>query len=127
MQTKLSQKKIYDILNSPLICVFAKTQERLFSKHERFGRDFSKDPLITKWDAEHKINLFGHSFGGVTVRLLAHLMAEGSQEERDAIPPDELSPLFKGGHMSLQGGLTIKNPGLLEFYVTHMNMINCLE
>ncbi len=117
MQTKLVQKKIYDILNSPLICVFAKIQERLFSK----------DPLIAKWDAEHKINLFGHSFGGVTVRLLAHLMAEGSQEERDATPPDELSPLFKGGHMSLQGGLTIKNPGLLEFYVTHMNMINCLE
>ena len=66
--------------------------------HERFGRVFSKDPLITKWDAEHKINLFGHSFGGVTVRLLAHLMAEGSQEERDATSSEDLSPLFKGGH-----------------------------
>jgi len=66
--------------------------------HERFGRDFSKEPLISQWDSEHKINLLGHSFGGVTVRLLAHLMAEGSKAERDLTPEDELSPLFAGGH-----------------------------
>nr|MCR4939757.1 hypothetical protein [Treponemataceae bacterium] len=61
--------------------------------HERFGRDFSKDPLIPRWDQEHKINLLGHSFGGVTVRLLAHLMAEGSKAEQEATPAEELSPL----------------------------------
>ena len=66
--------------------------------HERFGRDFSKEPLIKQWDSEHKINLFGHSFGGVTVRLLAHLMAEGSEAERNATAENELSPLFAGGH-----------------------------
>ncbi|MCR4735246.1 MAG: hypothetical protein K5829_09615 [Treponema sp.] len=66
--------------------------------HERFGPDFSKEPLIPQWDSEHKINLLGHSFGGVTVRLLAHLMAEGSEAERNASPEDELSPLFAGGH-----------------------------
>ncbi len=66
--------------------------------HERFGRDFSKEPLISQWDAEHKINILGHSFGGVTVRLLAHLMAEGSEAERNATSPEELSPLFAGGH-----------------------------
>lgn len=66
--------------------------------HERFGRDFSADPLIKNWDSGHKVNLFGHSFGGVTIRLLAHLMENGSQAEIDATPADELSPLFAGGH-----------------------------
>ncbi|MBO4704253.1 MAG: hypothetical protein J5647_00760 [Spirochaetaceae bacterium] len=66
--------------------------------HERFGRDFSKKPLIPEWDENHKINLLGHSFGGVTVRLLAHLMAEGSKAERITTPEEDLSPLFKGGH-----------------------------
>lgn len=66
--------------------------------HPRYGRDFSKDPLIPQWDENHKINILGHSFGGVTVRLLAHLMAEGSPAEQEATPADELSPLFAGGH-----------------------------
>jgi len=66
--------------------------------HPRFGRDFSKEPLIPQWDQEHKINLLGHSFGGVTVRLLAHLMAEGSEAEKAVTPAKELSPLFAGGH-----------------------------
>ncbi len=66
--------------------------------HERFGRDFSKEPLIPAWDSENKINILGHSFGGVTVRLLAHLMANGSEVERNATEADDLSPLFAGGH-----------------------------
>ena len=66
--------------------------------HERFGKDFSKEPLVPRWSKEHKLNLLGHSFGGVTIRLLAHLMAEGSQAERDATPEGQLSPLFAGGH-----------------------------
>jgi len=66
--------------------------------HERFGRDFSKEPLITQWDEENKINLLGHSFGGVTVRLLAHLMANGSEAERAVTDKDDLSPLFAGGY-----------------------------
>lgn len=66
--------------------------------HPRYGRDFSKDPLISQWDENHKINILGHSFGGVTVRLLAHLMAEGAPAEQEATPAGELSPLFAGGH-----------------------------
>ena len=66
--------------------------------HDRYGRDFSKDPLIPVWDSENKINLLGHSFGGVTVRLLAHLMAYGSEAEINATYPEDLSPLFAGGH-----------------------------
>ena len=66
--------------------------------HKRYGKDFSKKRLIPVWDEENKINLLGHSFGGVTVRLLAHLMSEGSEAERNATSPEELSPLFAGGH-----------------------------
>lgn len=66
--------------------------------HERFGKDFSKDPLIKNWDSKNKINLLGHSFGGVTVRLLTHLMANGAPSEIAVTPENELSPLFKGGH-----------------------------
>ena len=68
------------------------------TNHPRYGRDFSKEPLIPVWDENHPINILGHSFGGVTVRLLAHLMAQGSQAEIEATPADELSQLFAGGH-----------------------------
>lgn len=66
-------------------------------KHKRFGRDFSAEPLIDKWDSENKINLLGHSFGGATVRLLCELMANGSEAEMNATDKDEISPLFTGG------------------------------
>lgn len=35
--------------------------------HERFGRDFSKEPLIEDFE-DSQIVLIGHSFGGATVR-----------------------------------------------------------
>jgi len=66
-------------------------------RHERYGTDYSEEPLVEIWDSEHKINLLGHSFGGATVRLLSELMANGSEEERDATESDDLSPLFAGG------------------------------
>lgn len=65
--------------------------------HERFGKDFSKKPLIDSWSSEDKINLLGHSFGGVTVRLMAELMANGSEEEMAATDKGDISPLFTGG------------------------------
>ena len=65
--------------------------------HERFGRDFSSEPLITNWNAENKINIIGHSFGGATVRMFAHLLACGSEAERNATDADDLSPFFAGG------------------------------
>lgn len=64
--------------------------------HARYGRTYNQ-PIIDQWDSEHKINLVGHSFGGVTIRLLVQLLAEGSEEERAATPENELSPLFIGG------------------------------
>lgn len=65
--------------------------------HERYGRNFMGQPLIPTWDEDTRLVLIGHSFGGVTVRLLSELLTNGSQAERDATPADELSPLFQGG------------------------------
>ena len=71
-------------------------------KHERYGRTYDK-PLIPDWgelDDEgkrKKICLIGHSFGGPTVRAFMSILAEGSAEEREATPENELSEFFKGG------------------------------
>lgn len=65
--------------------------------HARFGRSYAT-PLVAGWGEEggKKLNLFGHSFGGATVRLFAQLCCEGSQAERAATAAEELSPLFAG-------------------------------
>lgn len=65
--------------------------------HERFGKDFTGKALIDEWDAENKINLLGHSFGGATVRTFAHLMAKGDPQEMKTTSSDEISGLFTGG------------------------------
>lgn len=64
--------------------------------HERYGEDYSDKPLIDSWSSEDKINLLGHSFGGATVRMLATLMAQGSEAEMES-SSDTISPLFTGG------------------------------
>lgn len=64
--------------------------------HERYGTDYSRKPLIKSWNDNDKINLFGHSFGGATVRMLAHLMENGDTIEKAISGPDT-SPLFTGG------------------------------
>lgn len=66
--------------------------------HDRYGPDFTGRPLIPQWDADHPVNLLGHSFGGPTVRYLAELLVNGQREE--AAQPDA-SPLFKGGQAHL--------------------------
>ncbi len=65
--------------------------------HERFGRDFTGDALIPVWNEDTQLVLIGHSFGGVTVRLLAELLANGCEEEKTATPEGNVSPLFVGG------------------------------
>ncbi len=65
--------------------------------HERYGKDFTGNALIEKWDAENKINLLGHSFGGATIRVFASLMAIGNEAEISATDPDDISPFFTGG------------------------------
>ena len=70
--------------------------------HERFGRTYEGKALMEGWgDADgngdiRKVNLFGHSMGGPTVRMLAYLMAYGDPAEVEASGED-VSPLFTGG------------------------------
>lgn len=68
--------------------------------HKRYGRTYKKS-LIPKWDKNNKINLIGHSFGGVTIRLLVELLENGSKEEQEGTPEGNLSPLFQGGNSEL--------------------------
>lgn len=65
--------------------------------HERFGRDFSGEPLIPDWNDGRKIVLLGHSFGGATVRLFSEILANGSAEEQLATAKNDTSDFFKGG------------------------------
>ena len=74
--------------------------------HSRYGTDYSSNPLIDKWDSENKINLLGHSFGGVTVRLMCELMANGSEAEINATASDDISPLFTGGKADYINSIT---------------------
>ena len=53
--------------------------------HARFGRDFTDNPLIPSFDQDSRLVLLGHSFGGATIRLFAHLMAHGDEAERDSL------------------------------------------
>ncbi len=68
--------------------------------HRRYGRTYT-EPLFQGWSEQKKIHLIGHSFGGNTVRLFAHLLANGAPEEQEATPEEELSGLFAGGKKDL--------------------------
>ena len=79
--------------------------------HERFGRDYSKDPLIPDWEKGVKIVLLGHSFGGATVRLFAEILANGSDEELAVTEEEDLSPFFRGGQgKRIQALVTLAAP-----------------
>ena len=73
--------------------------------HERYGNTYDT-PLIPDWgqlDEEgkrKKINVVGHSFGGPTTRAFIEILAEGSKEEQEGTPAEELSEFFKGGKAS---------------------------
>lgn len=67
------------------------------NRHDRFRHDFTGRALIPDWNDDTRLVLLGHSFGGATVRMFSELLAHGDLEERKATPPEELSPLFRGG------------------------------
>jgi hypothetical protein len=73
--------------------------------HARYGYDYGQ-PLLEGWGPERPVNLLGHSLGGQTVYLLAHLLAEGSAQERETTRDGSLSPLFAGGQSDLVHSVT---------------------
>ena len=79
--------------------------------HDRYGKVYTEAKL-PNWgkvadDGEiQRLHILGHSFGGATVRMFAHLMEFGSAEERAVTDPDDLSPLFAGGHGDLVKSVT---------------------
>ena len=68
--------------------------------HSRYGRTYD-EPLCDSFGKRDengeiiKINLVGHSMGGVTVRLFASILEYGAPEEVAA--GDDVSDFFKGG------------------------------
>lgn len=80
------------------------------NNHDRYGRIYA--PLVQDWGKElpdggiKKVHLLGHSFGGATMRLLAELLTNGSEEERQATTDGSLSPLFEGGHGDMIATIT---------------------
>lgn len=70
--------------------------------HARFGRSYEGNALMPdfgKLDKNGqlvKINLFGHSMGGPTVRLFVWLLENGAEEEI-AASGEDVSELFTGG------------------------------
>ena len=78
--------------------------------HKRYGRTYKA--LLPEWGQKDKngdiikVIFIGHSFGGVSARTLTELLINGSQEERNATDPNDLSPLFKGGNNNLVHSIT---------------------
>jgi len=78
--------------------------------HARYGRTYPG--LVPGWGGPGvpQLHLVGHSMGGQTIRALSHLLAEGSEEEREATPEGDLSPLFQGGHPWVLSLTSISSP-----------------
>lgn len=84
--------------------------------HDRFGRKY-EEPLFYGF-GDRSIHLIGHSHGGQVVRLLAHLLTYGDEEEKQASDENDISPLFVGGNERLIVSVTTlcsPNNGTLLF------------
>ncbi len=60
--------------------------------HSRYGRDFTGIPLIPVFDENTRLVLIGHSFGGASIRMFAHILEHGVPEEQG----EDCSPFFLG-------------------------------
>ena len=78
--------------------------------HAQYGEDYTGKALMGDyvWDSENKVNLVGHSFGGITIRLMEDLLADGSEEEVQASEAAgvEPSPLFTGDKADMVFSIT---------------------
>lgn len=86
--------------------------------HERFGRKYEK-PIIPDF-SKTKIHLIGHSHGGQVIRLLAHLLTFGDEEEIQETNKEDISGLFTGGKEDWISSVTTictPNNGTTLFYL----------
>lgn len=106
-----------DKANSEYLAIAqARGESEAATTHNRYGRDYAGNALHPEWNAENKINLVGHSFGGPTCRLFISLLAEGDPNEiawgeaqvaqNGGSIEDYVSPLFLGGKVSWVNSLT---------------------
>ncbi len=61
--------------------------------HSRYGRTYPG--LYPQWDNDHPVNVWGHSLGAPTERVMISLLYYGNEAEQAAAPND-CSDLFKG-------------------------------
>lgn len=98
--------------------------------HNRYGRTYT-EAIVPDWSADKKVHLIGHSHGGQAVRLLAHLLTYGSNEEINATDTASISPLFTGGNENLIESVTTictPNNGSTAYNVVDsMNMTHFME
>ncbi|MBR1705101.1 MAG: hypothetical protein IJ720_07040, partial [Clostridia bacterium] len=95
--------------------------------HERYGRTYPgilKD--LGQTEAHRKVNLYGHSFGGPTIKAFVELMNTGCQEEVEGTPEEELSDFFKGGKAHLLHTVTtlsgVNNGTILDQFFNDKTM-----
>ncbi len=82
--------------------------------HDRFGATY--EGIFPEWGEQdpvtgefRKIHIISHSMGGMTARMVAQLLEEGSLEEIRATGY-ETSPLFRGGRTWIKSITTISTP-----------------
>lgn len=102
------------------------------NNHARYGRTYDS-PMFEGWGEKSaggqikKINLVGHSFGGLTIRLFVSLLENGAPEEVAATGEDT-SPLFLGGQGDLVHSVTtICSPNNGATLVTAFENFNILS
>ncbi len=82
--------------------------------HARYGRTYPG--VYPAWgtlsnsNEIQKIHLIGHSMGGQTVRTLVQLLENGSDEEINSTPKENISPLFTGSKSWVHSVTTIATP-----------------
>ena len=75
--------------------------------HHRYGPDYPG--VYPDWDENHPVHLIGHSMGGQTARILAHLLRNGNQTERQ-ISGAGCHELFRGDGQRIRSITTLSTP-----------------
>ncbi len=99
--------------------------EKMFqSSADEMGR------YISKTEADFEIDETWLENDGLvnTVSALAPSSAPSTEYDPDNVTKGvwNIMPVYRGDHMSLQGGMTKVNTDIFEYYVNHLDMINSL-